>query len=169
MLWAVSRAPLATLAGIQAADGPSPVSNFVMGPTTTFRRDDPVTNSGRAGTPASGPAEFAAMTGTDVGRYTREREGMSAFALDDGGVYRTYSTYTRGVDALWGMYPWLDRAPKGLNETGAWVRRYNEHKGYRVSLNTGTIHLAPPVHSVPVAPQHGNQGRDTWWLGKDCF
>jgi predicted dithiol-disulfide oxidoreductase (DUF899 family) len=51
-----------------------------------FRRDDPVMNIARAGTPASGPAEFAAMTGTDVGTYTREREGMSAFALEDGVV-----------------------------------------------------------------------------------
>jgi hypothetical protein len=49
-----------------------------------FRRDDPVMNIARAGTLASGPAEFAAMTGTDVGTYTREREGMSAFALEDG-------------------------------------------------------------------------------------
>src|SRR5438132_968280 len=25
---------------------------------------------------------------------------------------------SRGVDGLWGMYQWLDRAPKGRNETG---------------------------------------------------
>jgi predicted dithiol-disulfide oxidoreductase (DUF899 family) len=55
------------------------------------------------------------MTGTDVGTYTREREGMSAFVLEDGAVYHTYSTYARGVDILWGMYQWLDRAPKGRN------------------------------------------------------
>jgi predicted dithiol-disulfide oxidoreductase (DUF899 family) len=64
---------------------------------------------------SEGPAEFAAMTGTDVPTYTREAPGMSAFALSDGVIYHTYSTYARGLDALWGMYQWLDRAPKGRN------------------------------------------------------
>ena len=59
------------------------------------------------------------MTGTDVATYTRERPGMSAFALEDGVVYHTYSAYARGLDGLWGMYQWLDRAPKGRNETGS--------------------------------------------------
>jgi predicted dithiol-disulfide oxidoreductase (DUF899 family) len=74
-----------------------------------------------------GPTTFAAMTGTDVATYTRERPGMSAFALEDGVVYHTYSTYARGLDGLWGMYQWLDRAPKGRNETGAWFRRHDEY------------------------------------------
>src|SRR5262249_27296537 len=43
-------------------------------------------------------AQIAAMTGTDVPTYTRERPGMSAFALQDGAVYHTYSTYARGLD-----------------------------------------------------------------------
>ncbi|MFL6381542.1 MAG: DUF899 domain-containing protein, partial [Nitrososphaeraceae archaeon] len=64
-----------------------------------------------------GAATMAAMTGTDVARYTREAPGVSAFALADGVVYHTYSAYARGLDALWGMYQWLDRAPKGRNET----------------------------------------------------
>jgi len=81
-------------------------------------------------------ARNAAMTGTDVATYTRERPGMSAFVLEDGIVYHTYSTYARGLDALWGMYPWLDRAPKGRNEThvsrgahvsGLWWRRHDEY------------------------------------------
>ncbi len=72
-------------------------------------------------------AEFAAMTGTDVPTYTREAPGMSAFALSDGVVYHTYSTYARGLDTLWGMYQWLDRAPKGRNETGPWFRRRDEY------------------------------------------
>jgi predicted dithiol-disulfide oxidoreductase (DUF899 family) len=75
-------------------------------------------------------AEMAAMTGTDVATYTRERPGMSAFALEDGVVYHAYSTYARGLDGLWGMYQWLDRAPKGRNETGVWWRRHDEyHQG----------------------------------------
>jgi predicted dithiol-disulfide oxidoreductase (DUF899 family) len=72
-------------------------------------------------------AEMAAMTGTDVATYTRERPGMSAFVLEDGVVYHTYSTYARGLDGLWGMYQWLDRAPKGRNETGVWWRRHDEY------------------------------------------
>jgi predicted dithiol-disulfide oxidoreductase (DUF899 family) len=67
------------------------------------------------------------MVGTDAATYTRETPGMSAFALEDGAVYHTYSAYARGVDALWGMYQWLDRAPKGRNETGPWFRRRDEY------------------------------------------
>jgi predicted dithiol-disulfide oxidoreductase (DUF899 family) len=69
----------------------------------------------------------AVMTGTDTATYTRERPGMSAFALEDGVVYHTYSAFARGIDALWGMYSWLDRAPRGRNETGAWWRRHDEY------------------------------------------
>jgi predicted dithiol-disulfide oxidoreductase (DUF899 family) len=71
--------------------------------------------------------EMAAMTGTDAATYTRERPGVSAFAREDGVVYHTYSSYARGLDGLWGMYQWLDRAPKGRNETGAWWRRHDEY------------------------------------------
>ena len=71
--------------------------------------------------------EIAAMTGTDAATYTRERPGMSAFAREDGVVYHTYSAYARGLDALWGMYQWLDRAPRGRNETGVWWRRRDEY------------------------------------------
>jgi predicted dithiol-disulfide oxidoreductase (DUF899 family) len=72
-------------------------------------------------------AEFAAGAGTDWATFTREGPGMSAFALEDGVVYHTYSAYARGLDALWGMYPWLDRAPKGRNESGIWFRRHDEY------------------------------------------
>jgi len=78
-------------------------------------------------------AELAATTGTDVATYTRERPGMSSFVLEDGVVYHTYSTYSRGVDGLWGMYQWLDRAPKGRNETGPWFRRHDEYANAETS------------------------------------
>jgi len=79
-------------------------------------------------TPAPQPvAQFAAMCGTDAPTYTRDRPGMSAFVLDDGVIYHTYSTYARGLDGLWGAYQWLDRAPKGRNETGVWWRRHDEY------------------------------------------
>jgi predicted dithiol-disulfide oxidoreductase (DUF899 family) len=73
------------------------------------------------------PVDFATMTGTDLATYTRERPGMSAFVLEDGVVYHTYSAYARGLDGLWGMYQWLDRAPMGRNETGLWFRRHDEY------------------------------------------
>jgi predicted dithiol-disulfide oxidoreductase (DUF899 family) len=132
MLWAVSRAPLPKLQAYKRRMGwtfpwaSSFGSDFNFdfhvsftgeqlreGAVYNFRRDDPVMNVGKAGKPGSGPAKLAAITGTDVGTYTREREGMSAFVFEDGVVYHTYSTYARGVDSLWGMYQWLDRAPKG--------------------------------------------------------
>ena len=72
--------------------------------------------------------QIAAMTGTDAATYTRERPGMSAFVLEDGIVYHTYSTYSRGVDSLWGMYQWLDRAPLGRNEQGVWWRHHDRYK-----------------------------------------
>jgi len=84
------------------------------------------TLAGEAG--SEGPvAEIAAMTGTDVATYTRERPGVSAFVLEDGVVYHTYSSYARGLDGLWGMYQWLDRAPLGRNESGVWWRRHDEY------------------------------------------
>jgi predicted dithiol-disulfide oxidoreductase (DUF899 family) len=72
-------------------------------------------------------AQNAAMTGTDAATYTRERPGMSAFVRKDGVVYHTYSAYARGLDGLWGMYQWLDRAPLGRNEAGLWWRRHDEY------------------------------------------
>jgi predicted dithiol-disulfide oxidoreductase (DUF899 family) len=89
-----------------------------------YRREAPwKVPAGKAG-PA---AEHAAMAGTDPATYLRERPGLSAFALEDGVVYHAYSAYARGLDGLWGMYQWLDRAPRGRNETGAWWRRNDEY------------------------------------------
>jgi predicted dithiol-disulfide oxidoreductase (DUF899 family) len=81
-------------------------------------------------------AEMAARCGTDAATYIRERPGMSTFVLEDGAVYHAYSTYSRGLDGLWGMYQWLDRAPKGRNETGIWWRRRDEYG--QLSQNTGS-------------------------------
>ena len=66
-------------------------------------------------------------TGVDWPTYLRERPGVSAFVIENGLVYHTYSTYARGLDSLWGMWQWLDRAPKGRNETGHWWRRHDEY------------------------------------------
>jgi predicted dithiol-disulfide oxidoreductase (DUF899 family) len=93
------------------------------GPEYNFRIEAPRP----AGSP--GDAEEALGTGTDWATYQRERPGVSAFALDDGVVYHTYSAYARGLDGLWGMYQWLDRAPLGRNENGGgiWWRRNDEY------------------------------------------
>jgi predicted dithiol-disulfide oxidoreductase (DUF899 family) len=82
---------------------------------------------------AEGPlGEMASSCGVDPAAYMRERPGMTAFALEDGVVYHTYSTYARGLDGLWGMYQWLDRAPKGRNENGIWWRRHDEYGGRKM-------------------------------------
>jgi len=82
-------------------------------------------------TPPAGVVRFATMCGTDAPTYTRDRPGMSAFVLEDDVVYHTYSTYSRGLDILWGAYQWLDRAPKGRNEAGGlWWRRHDEYDNH---------------------------------------
>jgi predicted dithiol-disulfide oxidoreductase (DUF899 family) len=150
MLWAVSRAPLAKLQAYEQRMGwtfpwaSSSGSDFNAdfnvffneeqqrrdgGVEYNYEREEAMPRVGREkGTWVEGPvAQMAATTGTNVATYTRERPGMSAFALEDGVVYHTYSAYARGLDGLWGMYQWLDRAPKGRNETGFWWRRHDEY------------------------------------------
>jgi predicted dithiol-disulfide oxidoreductase (DUF899 family) len=81
------------------------------------------------GEKSSRDAFSESIVGTDWETYRREGPGVSAFALEDGVVYHTYSAYARGLDGLWGMYQWLDRAPLGRNETGFWWRRHDEYDG----------------------------------------
>jgi predicted dithiol-disulfide oxidoreductase (DUF899 family) len=85
-----------------------------------FRREPPMRQAGKA-------ADFAASAGVDMPTFLRERPGLSTFVLQDGAIYHTYSAYGRGVDAIWGMYQWLDRAPFGRNEDGVWWRRHDEY------------------------------------------
>jgi predicted dithiol-disulfide oxidoreductase (DUF899 family) len=80
-----------------------------------------------AGQESSWSSWTESAVGTDWETYRSEGPGMSAFALDDGVVYHTYSAYERGFDVLWAMYQWLDRAPSGRNETGLWYRRHDEY------------------------------------------
>jgi MFS family permease len=56
-----------------------------------------------------------------------EAPGVSTFVLDGGDVYHCSSAYARGLDALWGMWQWLDRAPLGRNEDGWSFRRHDEY------------------------------------------
>jgi predicted dithiol-disulfide oxidoreductase (DUF899 family) len=146
MLWAVSRAPLEKLQAYKrrmgwafpwaSSFGSDFNSDFSVGLTEeqqrqggteyNYRRQGPW-RPDPEGNGEGDAARMAAMTGTDVATYIRERPGMSAFALENGVVYHTYSTYARGLDGLWGMYQWLDRAPRGRNETGVWWRRHDEY------------------------------------------
>ena len=73
------------------------------------------------------PAASASQTSADFPTYVREKPGMSAFVLDEGVVYHTYSAFARGLDGLWGAYQWLDRAPKGRNETSYWWRHHDAY------------------------------------------
>jgi predicted dithiol-disulfide oxidoreductase (DUF899 family) len=97
-----------------------------------YRREPPTgkpaADAGKAAAATETPVgQVAASTGTDVATFIRERPGMSAFIKKDGAVYHTYSAYARGLDGLWGMYQWLDRAPLGRNESGIWWRRNDEY------------------------------------------
>jgi predicted dithiol-disulfide oxidoreductase (DUF899 family) len=94
------------------------------GYTYNFRRQPPIPSGGA-------PIMHAQMAGVDTRTFLKELPGMSAFALDNGQVYHTYSTYARGLDAIWGMYPWLDRAPLGRNEAdGPWWKRRYEYPAF---------------------------------------
>jgi predicted dithiol-disulfide oxidoreductase (DUF899 family) len=152
MLWAVSRAPLAKLQAYRqrmgwsfpwaSSFGSDFNSDFQAGYSEVqlqsgvgeynFRTFD-LRASLTAGDQGA-LADWAATTGTDWATYAREAPGMSAFALEDGLVYHTYSAYARGLDGLWGMYQWLDRAPRGRNEERApdaplnWFRRHDEYE-----------------------------------------
>ena len=153
MLWAVSRAPLPQLQEYKrrmgwtfpwaSSFGSDFNPDFHVRFTEEQQRDGgieynyqrepavPADHGDRSEMPSrtapDGDATGAAMTGTDVATYTRERPGMSAFVLEDGVVYHTYSAYARGLDGLWGAYQWLDRAPRGRNEEGSWWRRHDEY------------------------------------------
>ena len=148
MLWAVSRAPLAKLQAYKQrmgwtfrwASSFGSDFNFDFNVSVTkdqqrdgveynYQREAPVADEIPLRPTPDGAAKGAAMTGTDVATYTRERPGMSAFVLEHGVVYHTYSAYARGLDGLWGAYQWLDRAPKGRNEPDFWWRRHDEYQG----------------------------------------
>jgi predicted dithiol-disulfide oxidoreductase (DUF899 family) len=143
-LCAVSRAPLAKLQAYKrrmgwtfpwaSSFGGDFNADFNVTFTEQQQRDGAIEYNYRRSTWQTPPensqvAQVAAMAGTDAATFTRERPGMSAFVLDDGVVYHTYSAYARGLDGLWGMYQWLDRAPLGRNEGGMWWRRHDEYAG----------------------------------------
>jgi len=142
LLWAVSRAPLAKLQDYKrrmgwtfpwaSSHGSDFNSDFNVWFSEEQQRKGAIEYNYRR-EPAfkpqegGGASQFATTCGTDTATFLRDRPGMSAFVLEDGVIYHTYSTFARGVDGIWGMYPWLDRAPKGRNESGIWWRRHDEY------------------------------------------
>ena len=144
MLWAVSRAPLPRLQSYRrrmgwtfpwaSSFGNDFNSDFRISFTEQEQRAGTIEYNYRGERSAldakSAPEpvrQFAEMCGTDAPTFTRDRPGMSAFVLEDGAIYHTYSAYARGLDGLWGAYQWLDRAPRGRNESGLWWRRHDEY------------------------------------------
>jgi predicted dithiol-disulfide oxidoreductase (DUF899 family) len=143
MLWAVSRAPLAKLKAYKKRMGwtfpwaSSFGGDFNFDYSVGFDpsrqregarynyRDLPPMPADAAKAKPEG--SHAAMCGVDMGTYLRELPGMSSFARQGGVVHHVYSTYARGLDGLWSMQQWLDRAPKGRNENGPWWRRRDEY------------------------------------------
>jgi predicted dithiol-disulfide oxidoreductase (DUF899 family) len=147
MLWAISRAPLEKLRAYNrrlgwtfpwASSGGTDFNldfqvglteeqQFEKGYDYNFATQPPRPEIVSRMSPEA-PASQSAMCGVDLATYLRELPGMSSFVLDeDGTVYHAYSTYARGLDGLWGMYQWLDRAPLGRNEQGPWWKRRDEY------------------------------------------
>ena len=141
MLWAISRAPIEKLQAYRKRMGwsfPWASSfrsdfNFDYGVGLTDRQQDegydynfqdkpPIPRDAKGA-----PGGHAAMCGVDLRTYLHELPGMSAFVIEDGAIYHTYSTYARGLDVLWGAHQWLDRAPLGRNEDGPWWKRRDEY------------------------------------------
>lgn len=67
-------------------------------------------------------------------RYPREEaHGISVFYKDeDGGIFHTYSCYSRGLDMLNAAYHYLDLVPKGRGEEGLsygmeWLRHHDKY------------------------------------------
>jgi predicted dithiol-disulfide oxidoreductase (DUF899 family) len=76
-------------------------------------------------------SQLATACGTDPAGYLEEGPGLSAFALAEGVVYHTYSTYRRGLEVMLGFYPLLDRVPMGRAEDDSsefWIRRHDEYE-----------------------------------------
>ena len=143
MFWAVSRAPLEKLQAFKRRMGWSfPWASsqdsdfnfdFHVSVTDAELRDGGYEYNFRPSarlevTEGGMLEEVAATAGTDAVSFMRQRPGMSAFALEDGVVHHTYSAYARGLDGLWGMYQWLDRAPKGRNEAGLWWKHHDRYE-----------------------------------------
>ena len=74
--------------------------------------------------------QMAEAVGTDPKGYVTEVPGISAYALEDGTVYRTYVSTARGLEPTMAYYFLLDRTPLGRQEKAGephWLRRHDEY------------------------------------------
>ena len=143
MLWAVSRAPIAKLSTFKQRMGWTfPWASSSPGDFNAdfnvwfseeqqrkgaveynYRREKPFVDNG-----VTSPTSCAGQAGADKAAFFRERPGVSAFVLEEGAIYHTYSTFARGLDGLWGAQQWLDRAPMGRNDdSGPWWRHHDSY------------------------------------------
>jgi predicted dithiol-disulfide oxidoreductase (DUF899 family) len=130
----VSRAPVETLHAYRRRMGWS--LEWVSAGGTDFNRDLGFTHTEEELRPfldGEIPATVDLMSeacGTDPAGYVTEGPGLSAYALSDGTVYRTYVTAARGLEPAMAFYGLLDRAPMGRAEDGDqpfWLRRHDEY------------------------------------------
>jgi predicted dithiol-disulfide oxidoreductase (DUF899 family) len=120
---AVSRAPLAKLLAYRERMGWQFPWASSLGSEFNFDFGVSFTEESVA---KGGSYNFRALEGwqLDPANLPFEGPGMSAFAVQDGAVFHTYSAYARGLDTCWNMWQWLDRAPLGRNEGDfSWFRR----------------------------------------------
>lgn len=142
MLWAISRAPVEKLCAFKqrmgwtfpwaSSDDNGFNSDFHVYASEEQQQTGDYVYNFRPGSPlpptvSEWPAKSASQTGAEFPAYVREKPGMSAFVMEDGVVYHSYSAFARGLDGLWGAYQWLDRAPKGRNEASYWWRHRDRY------------------------------------------
>jgi predicted dithiol-disulfide oxidoreductase (DUF899 family) len=130
----VSRAPLEKLQGYKERMGWS--IDWVSSGSSDFNRDLGFTHTEEELRPfldgeiPQTVEQMAESCSTDVAAYVSEGPGLSAYALSDGTVYRTYVTTARGLEIAMGYYGLLDRTPLGRHEEGEqafWLRRHDEY------------------------------------------
>ena len=130
-----SRAPLAKLIGYRQRMGWG--LEWASAGGSDFNRDLGFTHTEEELRPflegdiPSTVKQMAEASGTDVADYVTEGPGLSAYALEDGMVYRTYVTTARGLEPAMAYYGLLDRTPMGRNEEGSqlhWLRRHDEYE-----------------------------------------
>ncbi len=131
----VSRAPVEKLQAYKTRMGWG--LEWVSAGATDFNRDLGFTNTEEELRPflegeiPPTVKEMAERSGTDVAGYVTEGPGLSAYALSDGTVYRTYVTSSRGLEPAMAYYGLLDRTPLGRNEGDDmpfWLRRHDEYE-----------------------------------------
>jgi predicted dithiol-disulfide oxidoreductase (DUF899 family) len=131
---AISRAPLDKLVAYRDrmgwsfpwASSEGSDFNFDFGASHTEEQIKSFLDSG----PSPVMEKIAEQCGTDAAGFIAEGPALTVFARENGTVYQTYATGTRGLEFMMGYYGYLDRVPKGRDETDStdhWIRRHDEY------------------------------------------